>query len=190
MKHNKINFSILIFVAIMSYWFINVKAKEAMEEIETVGLSQHIFDAKKLNKLVVMTFPEKGDSIESPVKISGRVSGRWFFDGTLIGRITDTDGNILGQGPLIAEDDWTTEKNVNFEGIIPFSTSKSKGGYVIVGTDDLESSGDIPAYKIPILFTGDETSFCTGEGCGAVMCNTGSIGSNGVCIHDSGVKNL
>lgn len=189
MKHNTLNFSILILVALVASWFINVKAKEAISDFEKLGAVKNIFD-KKLEENVVMVSPRKGDVISTPVKIQGSISGRWFFEGTLIGRIVDSDGNVLGQGPLIARGDWMTEENVNFEGIIPFSTSKSKEGHIVIGTDDSGGVGNISSYKTPILFMGDETSFCTGEGCGAVMCSTGSIGSNGVCVHDSGVKNL
>jgi hypothetical protein len=184
MKQNTLNFTILILVAITVSWYVNVKAKEAINEFETIGAKQNIFDTKKLSKNVVMISPKKGEEVSSPVKISGSVSGRWFFEGTIIGKVTNSEGEVLGQGPLMANGDWMTESNVSFEGIIPFGISNTKNGFIVIEADDPGGTGNIPSYKMPIVFGGNNTTFCTGPDCGNYMCNSGSMGSNGVCIKD------
>jgi Immunoglobulin-like domain of bacterial spore germination len=183
-------FLIIISLSFLSFWYIDLKSKEVQKEIDKMSTRSNYFNADKIEKTVDLVNPKKNEIVESPIKINGKVSGRWYFEGVIKAKIVDSAGTVLGQGPLIAEGDWMVEKNVPFNGIIPFINSKSKDGFLIIEAVDPSGLGLIKPYRQPILFK-DVVAECEGGDCEDVgMCGMGDIAKNGVCVHDSGMKNL
>ena len=104
--------------------------------------------------LIVVDAPLPGMVIKSPLIISGKARGNWFFEASAPILLTDLDGKIIAQKYIIAIDPWMTADFVRFEGTLDFTAPlNGKNGFLILERDN--PSG-LPEYdkslKIPILF--------------------------------------
>lgn len=104
--------------------------------------------------------PKLNYSISSPVEISGKARGSWFFEATFPVEIYDENDNLLGSsfGQFISNPDkkdstWMTNDFVEFGGEIDFKESNSKSGYIIFKKDN--PSGNLnseESFKLPVQF--------------------------------------
>ena len=179
MRRQIFYFLVIILVGTLSCWYLTSKAREIASEIEDFALKQSYFDAENISKTTKITSPRSHDVVGSPVRIQGTVTGKWFFEGVIVGRVLDGHKAVLGQGPLSAKGDWMTENNVMFEGVIPFDKSTTEEGFISIEPDNPKGFGNVPSYIIPIKFKDSDIS-CKGDDC-AVMCAPGTIGMNGFC---------
>lgn len=110
---------------------------------------------------IQVSSPRIGDIITSPLKVSGKARGTWFFEASFPVIVVDWDGLIIGEGHAElspAGGDWMTTDYVPFEGTITFTTPPDTGpqsvrGAVIFKKDN---PSDLPendaAVEIPIRF--------------------------------------
>ena len=107
------------------------------------------------NKNLMIIHPESGQLITSPLAVKGRISGTWFFEGSMPISLVDANGVIIAQHYVTSDEDWMTIEPVNFSGSIEFNIdeSTSDNGYLIISKDNpsdlLENSGSI---RMPIRF--------------------------------------
>lgn len=85
--------------------------------------------------------PKLNEKIKSPLKISGRARGNWFFEATFPVVLTDWDGKIIVESYAQAKEDWMTTDFVPFEAVLNFESSVfnnalknhfSRNGYLIL----------------------------------------------------------
>ena len=62
----------------------------------------------------------EGDSITSPLHISGTAPGTWFFEGSFPVVLTDWDGKIIAQTTAQAQSGWMTIERVPFTAVLTF----------------------------------------------------------------------
>ncbi len=97
--------------------------------------------------------------ISSPVLISGKARGYWFFEGSFPIRLEDDQGNLISSGFVTAQSDWMTEDYVPFSGRLDFMTTADSG--VIVFQKDNPS--DLPEFDdqltIPVSFKKRQVTF-------------------------------
>lgn len=87
--------------------------------------------------LIQIVSPEAYSKISSPVKVSGRARGFWFFEASFPIKIIDENGNILGAGiAQVADGDWMTENFVSFQGEIAFVNTTTTKGFLIFEKDN------------------------------------------------------
>ena len=79
--------------------------------------------------------PLPNSIVESPLEITGEARG-WYFEGSFPVKITDANGNILGQAPAEAQGDWMTTSSVPFKATIGFSTSTTPTGFLVLQKDN------------------------------------------------------
>lgn len=98
--------------------------------------------------------PLPGSYVKSPLVVTGRARGTWFFEASFPVIITDWDGKIIAQVPAQAQGDWMTTDWVKFRAVITFQKpSYSNRGELILHNDN--PSGDpsrAEAREIPIFF--------------------------------------
>ncbi len=70
---------------------------------------------------VEVFLPQPYQTISSPVQVSGKARGYWFFEGSFPVMVVDWDGRIIGESFATAQSDWMTEDFVDFQGEISFS---------------------------------------------------------------------
>jgi hypothetical protein len=72
------------------------------------------------NDLIELDSPKPGASITSPLKVTGRARGTWFFEATFPVILTNWDGEIIAEGFATAEGEWMTENYVPFSADLHF----------------------------------------------------------------------
>src|SRR3989344_3999457 len=70
--------------------------------------------------LVVIDSPEPLERISSPLTISGKARGTWFFEAPFTEVLTDWDGRIIAEGPAQALGEWMTRDFVPFTVTLSF----------------------------------------------------------------------
>lgn len=116
---------------------------------ETIGIS---------DKLIILT-PAKDTVITSPVSISGRARGTWFFEGSFPVEVYDSNNKLLGTStakfvPKSENETWMTENFVDFSGEIKFSQSAIDTGYILFKKDNPSGlAQNDESYKLPVKFS-------------------------------------
>ena len=64
--------------------------------------------------------PVVGQTINSPLSITGEARGTWFFEATFPVVLTNWDGLIIAEGYATAQGDWMTEEFVPFTAELEF----------------------------------------------------------------------
>ncbi|MDB5204518.1 MAG: hypothetical protein JWP09_546 [Candidatus Taylorbacteria bacterium] len=68
-----------------------------------------------LSDLIVIDSPKSNDTIKSPVTITGRARGSFYFEGSLPVKLLDSAGKVIAEAPAKAQSDWMTSEFVPFK---------------------------------------------------------------------------
>lgn len=144
MKNKWIIISITLFViciAIFSYFFF----KKSNVDIK---LKNNNDDS------IAIISPIKNSEISSPLLVSGRARGNWFFEGSFPITLLDSYRNTIAEGHVTAQGEWMTNDLVRFVGNIQFNNYiKGSKGFLILKRDN--PSGlpqNDQSVEIPIIF--------------------------------------
>jgi hypothetical protein len=105
--------------------------------------------------LIVLDSPISGAKISSPLKISGKARGNWFFEASFPVILVDWDGKIIAEGIAKAKDDWMTENFVPFEATLEFTKpegNNNRGAIILKKDNPSGESRFDDALEIPIYF--------------------------------------
>jgi hypothetical protein len=80
-----------------------------------------LMEANAKDDLIIVTFPQPGSVIGSPLTFMGQARGNWFFEASFPVVLVNWDGLIIAQGIAQAESDWMTEDYVRFSGTLEFT---------------------------------------------------------------------
>src|SRR3989338_9204044 len=67
--------------------------------------------AQKPDRISVDT-PRIGDAIASPVNVSGKARGNWYFEASFPVEVLDSRGAVIAQAPAQAQGEWMTTEYV------------------------------------------------------------------------------
>jgi hypothetical protein len=73
------------------------------------------------DNMIVIDQPKEGSQISSPLKVTGKARGNWYFEASFPVILTDWDGKIIAQVPAQAKGDWMTTDWVPFEATLTFT---------------------------------------------------------------------
>lgn len=105
------------------------------------------------NDLIRINNPRPGQSIISPLEISGEARGHWFFEADFPIRIFDEDGKELGSAIATAESEWMTEDFVSFTSLLEFSLPNTKKGNLMLEKDNPSGLPEFDDYlRVPVVF--------------------------------------
>jgi hypothetical protein len=65
---------------------------------------------------------KQGDTISSPLTITGEARGNWYFEASFPIALTNWDGLIIAEVPATAQGEWMTTEYVRFEATLTFAT--------------------------------------------------------------------
>lgn len=127
----------LLLLIIGSYLILDKKDSEIVKNDTTdVVADQNPIDENNKednpdlkDDLIIVDIPKNSDKVSSPLKISGKARGYWFFEASFPIFVTDWDGKIIGEGFAQADGDWMTEEFVPFTAEITFNKSEISGQY-------------------------------------------------------------
>ncbi len=93
--------------------------------------------------------------ISSPLTITGKARGTWFFEASFPVKLVDANGHELSAVGAQAQGDWMTEDFVPFKAIIIFPKSTTPTGAIILEKDNPSglpaNAGEV---RIPVRFSG------------------------------------
>jgi hypothetical protein len=79
----------------------------------------------------------KGDSVTSPLIITGKARGNWYFEGSFPVVLSDENGKTLAHGTAKAQGEWMTEDFVPFKTELTFTKpAKNSKGTLIFKKDN------------------------------------------------------
>ncbi len=111
---------------------------------------------KYKDDLMVIDSPELNGVVTSPIQITGQAKGTFFYEGSFPILVTDSKGQIIGDGVATAQGAWATESLVPFTATIPYllpSGSTEKTGTIILQSEDSVTQAN-PKYRaVPIVFS-------------------------------------
>lgn len=136
--------------------------------------------------LILVTEPVSGQKVSSPLEITGKARGYWFFEASFPVRILDANGVELGVVPAQAQPDpatgeinWMTEDFVPFKAVLEFRNSSTETGTLVLEKDNpsgLPENDD--QISIPVRFDPglpktdivEKKGNCKVAGCSGQLC--------------------
>jgi len=103
---------------------------------------------------ILLTAPEPGASVASPVEVHGRVSVM-PFEGTLRGRVYDAQGQVIGEEPIQAQSDVEGELGGpgTFVGDVPFQVESAGPGQVEVAEISVRDGSIVARATVAVTLT-------------------------------------
>ena len=87
--------------------------------------------------LIVVDTPQPGERISSPLKVTGRARGTWFFEGDFPVILHNAKNTIIAQGYCTAKGNWMTEQFIPFEGMLVYEKKESiERGFLVFKKDN------------------------------------------------------
>ena len=104
--------------------------------------------------LIRLASPTPYQLIESPLEITGRARGVWYFEASFPVMLVNWDGLIIAEGYVTAEGDWMTEDFVPFRGTLEFETPDyDERGTLILQKHNASDRPELDdALEVPIRF--------------------------------------
>ncbi len=95
-----------------------------------------LFGTHTKDPLVVVETPQPGDSVMSPLIVTGTAKGPWFFEGSFPVHLLDALGSELAVVPAQAQGDWMSEGYVPFQANLTFNVERAQYGTLIFKKDN------------------------------------------------------
>ncbi len=114
-------------------------------------------EVNSLNKypdLIQVDEPSVNEIISSPLTVTGKARGNWYFEASFPIHLLDANGNELGVIPAEAQSEWMTENFVPFKAILTFSTPLTETGTLILENDNPSGAPEnSKRIEIPVRFS-------------------------------------
>lgn len=108
---------------------------------------------KDISYLIQVATPTPAILVTSPMEISGKARGFWFFEASFPAKIVDANGTELAAFSIETTDDWMTEEFVNFSVTVPFATSTTATGTLILHNSNPSGEAKYDeSLMIPVTF--------------------------------------
>ncbi len=100
------------------------------------GTGDEAFSITSLKGIkIFVDHPVQNTVVTSPLKITGKAPGNWFFEASAPVDITDANGVVIGESYIMAQGEWMTTDYVPFEGTLEF-IPKGDYGFLILKKDN------------------------------------------------------
>ena len=110
-------------------------------------------EADALSDQIIVSTPLPDQLITSPLIITGKARGTWFFEATFPVSLLDSNGNVLALHYAATEEEWMTEDFISFTATIKFEDPETGTGFLVL---DKNNPSDIREYDaqlvIPVRF--------------------------------------
>jgi len=98
--------------------------------------TENIGNTNELTDLIVVDSPRPNETVKSPITITGKARGTWYFEASFLVKIVDANNNVLGQISAQAQGDWMTEDFVPFSTQLEFSAPTTATGSLLLNKDN------------------------------------------------------
>ena len=101
---------------------------------------------------VIVDSPLADAIVTSPLTVTGKARGTWYFEASFPVRLLDDEGNELAVVPAQAQSDWMTKEYVEFSAVLTFTTTAKTGTLVL----QKDNPSGMPEYdrsvSLPVKF--------------------------------------
>jgi hypothetical protein len=107
-----------------------------------------------LADLIVVDAPKSGAIVASPLTVTGKARGSWYFEASFPVKLKDASGTVIAERPAQAQGDWMTTDFVPFTITLTYPAQTAGSGGTLVLMND-NPSGDPDKQKeldIPVVF--------------------------------------
>ena len=105
------------------------------------------------NDLIQVEAPKPNEIIRSPLTITGKARGTWYFEASFPIRLLDANGKEIAVKPAHAKGEWMITEFVPFETTLEFEPSATDTGTLVLEKDNpsglLEHAAEV---RIPVRF--------------------------------------
>ena len=101
----------------------NPKAEEPATEVPT-------------NPLISVESPKAGETVSSPLVITGQARGYWYFEASFPVELLDANGQRIANNIATAQDEWMTEEFVPFKAELTFDKPTTATGSLVLHKDN------------------------------------------------------
>lgn len=98
--------------------------------------TEDIGNELSLVDLIRIDSPRPNNKIMSPLTVTGKARGAWYFEASFPIEIKDANGNLIGSGIAQAQGDWMTQGFVPFTATIEFKVPQTTTGTLILRKDN------------------------------------------------------
>ncbi len=102
--------------------------------------------------MIEVTAPTANATVASPLTVTGRARGPWYFEASFPVKLLDSNGNELAFVPAQAQGEWQTEDFVPFQATLTFTTNDQTGTLVLMKDNPSGLSENDDAISIPVQF--------------------------------------
>lgn len=88
------------------------------------------------NPDAIIDTPKVADVVTSPLRITGKVRGNWFFEANLPIVLKDENGVILAQKGYMTAENWMTTDYINVDTTLSFRAPSTDYGVLIISNDN------------------------------------------------------
>jgi len=108
---------------------------------------------------IVLTAPQEGNTVASPIEVEGRVSVM-PFEANLRGRVYDAEGRVVGEKPIQAQPNTEDELGGpgTFSGSIPFQIEQEMLGRVEIAEISARDGSVVAWATVSVTLTTDESA--------------------------------
>ncbi len=106
-------------------------------------------------EMITVDFPKPDTVVTSPLIVTGRARGNWFFEASFPVSLVNWDGLIIAQGVATAKGDWMTTELVPFEAVLEFEKPElypERGALILQKDNPSGLPQNDAAIEIPIRF--------------------------------------
>lgn len=101
---------------------------------------------------IVVDTPSSDQTISSPLSISGKATGSWFFEGSFPVQLVDLNDEIIASGLVYSKSEWTTPDLVEFEGSLEFFTDQNSGMLIFRNDNPSGLPENEVTHSVPVKF--------------------------------------
>lgn len=142
---------------------------------------------QNISDMVNVEYPGSDQPVKSPLLVTGRARGYWFFEASFPIRLYDDNGIELAVGiaqaqpdPVTGEINWMTENYVPFEAVLTFAKPVTQRGRLVLEKDNPSGLPENDAqFSVPVFFDLDDIT-----GLGLAGCKIGGC-SGQLCLNES-----
>jgi len=104
--------------------------------------------------LIIVENPKPEEEISSPLFISGKARGYWFFEASFPIELIDENNNLISSTIAEAKAEWMTEEFVPFEAYLNFPNTKTDKGFLVFKKDNPTGMKEYDdELKVPVYFS-------------------------------------
>jgi len=117
------------------------------------SFTQYIGNELEKTDLIIIDSPRPTATISSPLTITGKARGTWFFEAEFPVTLNDENGTQIGFTTARAQSDWTTDDFVDFIATLSFEESDTQYGILTLHKDNPSGlSENEDSLIVPVTF--------------------------------------